>query len=67
MNPTQSTLGLVVTDGAGDRYEVADYKATFTLRSIDRPHDPPLTVGSATLATLGIEWNGRTLRRIGDA
>lgn len=55
------TAGIVVTDGAGDRYEVVGYQASFTLKSLDRPGSQPLVVDSATLRTLGVEWDGRTL------
>lgn len=54
---------LVVIDGAGDRYEVCDFDATFTLRS--EKTGKYVTVGSAALGKLGLEWNGREIRRIG--
>lgn len=54
-------VGVVVVDGAGDRYEVVDWTATFHLRSLDRPGEV-VQVSSGTLRKLGFEWDGRTLR-----
>jgi hypothetical protein len=51
-----------VTDGAGDRYEIAAYGATFTLKPLDHTGDP-IVVDSQTLRQLGIEWNGCTLTK----
>ena len=55
---------LVVIDGAGDRYEVVDFEATFTLHSLD--NGGYVQVGSATLRELGIEWDGRLLKEVGN-
>jgi hypothetical protein len=54
---------LVVIDGAGDRYRVVGFHATFTLKNEDTGRYV-FDVSSATLRELGIEWDGRTLRRL---
>jgi hypothetical protein len=54
---------IIVIDGCGDRYRVLDYSARFTLQSVDR--GTTVTVDSAQLRDLGIEWDGRTLQEVG--
>ena len=54
----------VITDGGGERWAIANYSATFLLRSLDNP-GRTVTVDSATLRTLGMEWNGREIQPVG--
>jgi hypothetical protein len=51
---------IVVIDGAGERYRVLAYGATFVLGS--EACDAIVQVDLATLRALGVEWNGRMLR-----
>ena len=55
---------VVVTDGSGERYRVLAYSVTFTLKS--ERTGAVVQADSATLRGLGLEWDGRCLREVGD-
>lgn len=65
MHPRQPTTGAVLVDGAGERYEVLGWDATFTVQPLDRPERKPFKIPSSMLRDLGMEWDGRTLKEVG--